>query len=62
MKGDFHVRFCGKVGVKFPLSTRHQNATQQAAIAAGAEMLLGVQSHLSAFQAVKFSSLKTRLA
>jgi len=22
MKGDFHVRFCGKIGAKFPCLTR----------------------------------------
>jgi len=22
MKGDFHVRFCGRLGVRFPLPTR----------------------------------------
>jgi len=25
MMGDYHVRFCERLGVKFPLSTRPQN-------------------------------------
>jgi len=24
MMGDYHVRFCERLGVKFPLSTRHK--------------------------------------
>ena len=30
MMGDYHVRFCERLGVKFPLSTRHRNRYLQA--------------------------------
>ena len=28
--GDYHVRFCERLGVKFPLSTRHKTVTNYA--------------------------------
>ena len=29
MRGDFHVRFCERLRVKFPLPTRYQSAEQE---------------------------------
>mgnify|MGYP003668893915 CR=1 FL=1 len=28
--GDYHVRFCERLGVKFPLSTRHKTVVHNA--------------------------------
>jgi len=28
--GDYHVRFCERLGVKFPLSTRHWTVSSKA--------------------------------
>ncbi len=35
MMGDYHVRFCERLGVKFPLPTRHTTVRQHNFIVLG---------------------------